>query len=74
MKNGFCLSKPQMNQNANLENLTSPKNDKAKETEIILQTQLTRTFARKRQVNFENLLNQLRRKPKPRNKANQNQS
>jgi hypothetical protein len=57
-----------------LENLTLPKNDKAKETEIILQTQLTRTFARKRQANFESLPNQLRRKPKPRNKANQSQS
>ena len=57
-----------------LKNLTLSKNDKAKETEIILQTQLTRTFATKRQANFESLPNQPRRKPKPRNKANQNQS
>jgi len=30
-----------------LENLTLPKKDNAKENEIILQTQLTRTFAQK---------------------------
>jgi len=41
-----------------LENLTLPKNDKAKETETILQIQLTRTFARKRQASFENLQSQ----------------
>jgi hypothetical protein len=57
-----------------LENLTLPKNDNAKETEIILETQLARTFATKRQANFENLQNRPRIKPKPRNKANQNQS
>jgi len=50
-----------------LENLTLPKNDKAKEAEIILQTQLVRTFATKRQANFESLQNQPRTKPKPRN-------
>jgi hypothetical protein len=33
---------------------------------------LTRTFAEKRQANFENLQNQPRTKSKPRNKANQN--
>ena len=50
------------------------KTDKANEAETILQTQLTITFAEKRQANFENLHNQPRTKPKPRNKANQNQS
>ena len=38
----------------------------------ILQTQLAKTFAEKRQADFENLPNQARTKPKPRNKANQN--
>ena len=32
----------------------------------------TKTFAKKRQADFENLLNQPRTKPRPRNKANQN--
>jgi hemerythrin-like domain-containing protein len=56
-----------------LENLTLIKNDKANETEIILQTQLTRTFAKRNRTNFESLQNQPRKKTKPRNKANQNQ-
>ena len=46
--------------------------DKANEAEIILQTQPARTFVEKRQADFENLPNQPRTKPKPRNKANQN--
>jgi hypothetical protein len=41
-----------------LENLTLPKSDNAKKTEIILQTQFAKTFATKRQANFENLQNQ----------------
>jgi len=39
-----------------------PKSDNANETEIILQTQLTRTFATKRQANFESLHNRPRTK------------
>ena len=50
-----------------------PKTDKANEAETILQTQFARTFAEKRQADFENLYNRPRTKPKPRNKANQNQ-
>ena len=57
-----------------LENLILPKIDKANEANKILQTQLTRTFAEKRQADFENLQNQPQTKPKPRNKTNQNQS
>jgi hypothetical protein len=38
-----------------LENLTLLENRKAIETEIILQTQLARSFAEKRQADFENL-------------------
>jgi hypothetical protein len=38
-----------------LENLTQPKDNNDNEREIILQTQLTRIFAEKRQANFENL-------------------
>ena len=38
-----------------LENLTLPKNYKANESDKILQTQLTRTFAEKRQADFGNL-------------------
>ena len=53
-------------------NLTQPKDNNANETEIILQTQFIRTWAEKRQANIENLHNQPRTKPKPRNKANQN--
>jgi len=56
-----------------LENLTQPKDNNANENERILQTQLTRTFAEKRQADFENLQNRPRTKPKPRNNANQNQ-
>jgi hypothetical protein len=47
-----------------LDNLTLPKNDNAKEAEIILQTQLTKTFVAKRQADFENLQNQPRIKTK----------
>jgi hypothetical protein len=57
-----------------LEKPTQPKNDNANEANKILQTQLTRTFAEKRQADFENLQNQPQTKPKPRNKTNQNQS
>ena len=46
--------------------------DKANEAEIILQTQPARTFAEKRQADFEDLQSQPGIKPKPRNKANQN--
>jgi chromosome segregation ATPase len=45
-----------------LENLTLPENNKANEAETILQTQLTRTFAEKRQADFENLHNRPRTK------------
>jgi hypothetical protein len=38
-----------------LENLILPKDNNANETNKILQTQLTRTFAEKRQADFENL-------------------
>jgi len=63
-----------------LENLTLPKNDNAKETDKILQTQLTWNFAIKRHADFENLQNHVsagsttnhEQKLKPRNKANQN--
>jgi len=41
-----------------LENLTLPKTDNAKETEIILQTQLTRIFAKRKHADFESLQNQ----------------
>jgi hypothetical protein len=41
-----------------LENLTQPKDNNDNESEIILQTQLTRTFAEKRQTDFENLARQ----------------
>ena len=47
-----------------LENLTLPKNDNAKENEIILQTQLTWNFAIKRHADFESLQNQPRTKTK----------
>jgi hypothetical protein len=40
-----------------LENLTLPHNDKDNETDTILQTQLTKTFAEKRQPNFKSLQN-----------------
>ena len=55
-----------------LKNSTLPKNDNANETDKILQTQLTRNFAKRKRADFENLQNQPRTKPKPRNKANQN--
>jgi hypothetical protein len=42
-----------------LENLTQPKDNNANETEIVLQTQLTRNFAKRKQADFENLQNQL---------------
>ena len=64
MKNRFCESKPLTNRTKILENLTLPKKDNAKENEIILQTQLTRTFAKKRQADFENLQSQPRTKTK----------
>ena len=57
-----------------LENLTSPKDNNANETEIILQTQLARTFAEKRQANFKDLQNQPWTLPKGVDTANQNQS
>jgi len=38
-----------------LENLTLPKNDNANENDKILQTQLTRNFAKRKRANFENL-------------------
>jgi hypothetical protein len=38
-----------------LKKRTQPKNDNANETNKVLQTQLTRTFAEKRQADFENL-------------------
>ena len=41
-----------------LENLTLLENRKANEAKPILQTQLARTFAEKRQADFENLQNQ----------------
>ncbi|MBI3165558.1 MAG: hypothetical protein HYZ24_12820 [Chloroflexi bacterium] len=39
-----------------------PKNDNAKETDTILQTQLTRNFAKRKYADFENLHNQPRTK------------
>ena len=47
-----------------LENLTLPKNDNAKENEIILQTQLTWNFAIKRHADFESLQNRPRTEAK----------
>ena len=38
-----------------LENLTLTKNDNANESDKILQTQFTRTKAKRKQANFENL-------------------
>jgi len=41
-----------------------PKNDNAKKSDKIFQTQLTRNFAKKKQADFENLQNQPRTLPK----------
>jgi hypothetical protein len=57
-----------------LENLTQPKDNNANEANKILQTQFTRTFAEKRQADFENLQNQPRILPKEIDTTNQNQS
>jgi hypothetical protein len=47
-----------------LENLIKPKENIANETDKILQTQLTRNFAKRKRADFENLHNRPRTKTK----------
>jgi len=56
---GFANQSQRRTRTLILENLTLPKNDNANESDKILQTQLTRTFAKRKHADFESLHNQL---------------